>query len=550
MPIYAPLRFIFVVVKRGMIVLSLRSPQWSAVILTLGFLTACGGVKHAAPEGKPVPDKALNQDQSAALDRGALEGKWLIIAFDGRPPAAVGGNVTPSRTPSFTFTRTGYGATAGCNTLGGIGTLHAARYYTMPGPQTAIGCLGGLAEQETMLGAVMGSSPAIATMVEGEVQLSGGGHRLTLRRDPQPSAPVVETAPLLAGTRFRIQSVDGAVLDPPGQADDRPLGFDAETWRVKPACRTISGRFRQDGWSLRATGIVVSQDGCGASGSAIESAVRELFESEPNFSVGSNGELLIAGGGHWLAAERDTSAAARDMPRLTGSWDIIRLDGQPLRTDAPVGHPARLDFGATAYTGSTGCNSISGNYVARGGRLYTDPGPTTERGCGALTAQENRIYALLRASPQIGRSDDDVRLIDEAGSMLIRRTSRASNAGPYARPLPTRYGGTAILLNGEPTQNHAADPAPRITIAGKEIRIDIGCGMVSAAIRRDAFRTFLTSTAGSSDGGSCTGARRMQHERVIRIVNGPVDGIVDDHGGLLLAGEGVWLTARRLDQAR
>ncbi|MCC2978258.1 META domain-containing protein [Sphingomonas sp. PL-96] len=533
-----------------MIIPTLRKAQRPVAILALSLLGACGGVKDPTPMPKPVLARAPNPAQSASIDRVALEGRWPITAFDGRPPAAADHAGASSRAPSFTFTRTGYAATAGCNALGGIGTLHGARYYTMPGPQTAMGCLGGLAEREIMLGTVMRTSPTIMTVAEGEIQLSGGGHRLTLRRDPQAITPSADTAPMLAGTRFQIQSVDGAVLEPRGGTEDRPLGFAAEDWRAKPACGTVSGKWRQDGWTVRATDIVVSQEGCGASGSTTGSVVRELFASQPNFSVGPNGELLVAGGGHWIAAERDTSAAARDMPRLTGSWDIIRLDGQPLQANSPGEQHARLDFGAMGYTGSTGCNSISGDYVTRGSRLYTNPGASTERGCGTLTTQESRIQALLRASPQISRTGNDIQLIDEAGGMLIRRTSRTPNAVPSAHPLPTRFVATAISLNGEPMQNDVSGPKSRVTIAGKEIRIDIGCGMVSAVIRRDPQGTFLISNASSSDGSSCTGARRAQHDQVMRIMNDSVEGIVDTKGDLLLAGEGVWLTARKLDQAR
>lgn len=535
--------FMFAVIRRGMISYSSSITRTSAMILTLGLLAACGGATDADRPASAVQADAPQSDRTAALDRTVLERRWLITAFDGQAPAAAERTGTVDRRPSVAFTRTGYGATAGCNALGGLGTLHGARYYTMPGPQTLIGCQGALANQENILDAVMRASPTI-TVSEGEMQLSGGGHRLTLRRDPQSNSAVVESAPMLAGTRFQIQSIDGTYLTPRSQAENRPLGFDAGEWTAKPVCGTISGKWRQDGWTLRASDVVISREGCNASADTVDTAVRDLFASEPNFSVGPNGELLIAGGGHWIAAERDAIAAARDTPGLTGSWDIVQLDGRPPAIEDPAGQPPRIDFSATAYTGSTGCNSILGGFVARGSRLYTSPGPTIEKGCGALTAQENRIYALLRAAPQIGRAGSDIQLIDDAGSMVIRRTSRVSNAGPAAWPLPTRYTGIAISLNGEPTQNRVSDPVSRITIAGNDIRIDIGCGVASAVIRRERQGVFLTSNASSSDGGNCAGARRAQHDRLMRLLNGPADGIVDSNGDLLLAGEGVWLTAR------
>lgn len=68
--------------------------------------------------------------------------------------------------------------------------------------------------------------------------------------------------------------------------------------------------------------------------------------------------------------------------------------------------------------------------------------------------------------------------------------------------------------------------------------------MVSAVIRRGREGISIISNAGSSDGGKCTGARLAQHNLVMRLVNGSAAGIVDSNGDLLLAGEGVCLTAR------
>ncbi len=503
------------------------------------LLAACGGAQNGSGSAGTAPIDAAERSQPAAtIEATALEGRWLITAFDDQRPAATG-----ERTPSITFTRSGYGATAGCNALGGIGALHGARYYTMPGPQTLIGCLGTLAEQEKSLDAVMRAAPTI-TMSGSDLQLAGGGHRLTLRRDGAGVAPPVEAAPMLAGTRFQIMSVDGTFLTPRSQTDRRPLAFDAEAWRTTPVCAAISGKFSQKDWSLRASEIAVSRERCDDRDRAIDDAVRALLAADPNFSIGPNGEFLLAGGGHWLTAERDTIAAERESPPLAGSWDIVRLDGRPLRVDAPETSLPRIDFSPTGYTGSTGCNSILGRFIVRAGRLYTYPGPTTEKGCGSLSAQENRIYALLRGAPRIGRAGGDVQLVDNAGSIVIRRANRPANAGPAARPLPTRYAGTALSLNGEPTRNRITDPTSRITIAGNAIRIDIGCGVVSAVIRRGREGISIISNAGSSDGGKCTGARLAQHNQVMRLVNGPAAGIVDDNGDLLIAGEGVWLSAR------
>lgn len=311
-------------------------------MIALGLLAECGGAQNSSGSAGPAPiDTAERSQPAAAIEATAVKGRWLIAAFNGQRPAATG-----ERTPPITFMRTGYGATAGCNALGGIGTLHGTRYYTMPGPQILIGCLGPLAAQEKTLDSVMRGSPTV-TASGRDLQLAGGGHQLTLRRDGPARALPVEAAPVLAGTRFQILSIDGTFLTPQSQTDRRPLAFDADEWRATPVCSTISARYRQDGWSLRGSEIAVSPERCDDLDPAIDDAVRALLAANPNFSVGPNGEFLLAGGGHWLTAERDTIAAERETPPLAGSWDIVRLDGRPLGVDAPDTSQPRIDFGAT-----------------------------------------------------------------------------------------------------------------------------------------------------------------------------------------------------------
>lgn len=510
-------------------------------LLAIGALAACGG---ADPANTAKPDGEEARGEAGAIDRTALEGNWIIAAFDGEPPVPVSQDGS-HRAPSITFSQTGYGATAGCNALGGIGTLHGARFYTLPGAQTVMGCIGPLLAHENILDAVMRASPVVTMAADGGMTLSGGGRRLTLRRDANNSAQPDQPAPLLVGTRFQIHSIDGTYLDPRSQTDNRPLAFDALDWRATPACAMISGKWRQEGWTLRASDIAISRRNCGNDGADLDNAVRALFASDPHFSVGPNGEVLIAGGGHWIAGARDAIATEREVPALSGSWDIIGLDGRPPATFGKSDERApRIDFGSTIYTGSTGCNSIAGNFLVRGGRLYTNPGAVTEMGCGPLTAQEDRIYALLNAAPHIGREGEDMRLVDQRGSMSIRRTNRPPGARGDAASLPGRYVGRHLTINGKYVEGQRGDPASRISISGNDVRFDVGCGEVSAVLRRNREGMSLVSNARSSEGGGCTGERLARHHLLMRLSNGPLAGFADGNGELLLAGEGVWLTAR------
>ena len=355
------------------------------------------------------------------------------------------------------------------------------------------------------------------------------------------AAPFISSS---SSTRFQIHSVDGTFLTPRSQTDSR-LAFDALEWHATPACAALSGKWRQEGWTLRASNIVVSRANCGNEGIAIDDAVRAVLAANPHFTIGPNGEFLLAGDGHWITGASDSLAAERDIPKLTGSWDIVEIDGrQPVGSKAPGSRRPTIDFGSTVYGGTTGCNSIAGSFIVRAPRLYMNPGPTTQQGCGALTAQEDRIYTLLRNAPHIGREGSAVRLLDDEGSMLIQRSDRAMADYASAAAMPARYAGRFLAINGRPTEMRSGDPASRLTIYGSDVWIDIGCGTVSTFLKRSKTGISQISNPESSEGKNCGGSRLDQHRLLMRLSNGPVAGIVDSNGDLLLAGDGVWLTAR------
>lgn len=247
----------------------------------------------------PVPTTAVT-----------LDARWAIVEFDGQAPVAAG-PAFHDRVPSLTFTPTGYGGTAGCNALGGIGTQVGARYYTMPGPQTQMGCPTGLAEQETLLDQVMRGAPTIVSEAPGRVTLVSGSHRLMLMHSDSGDAAASPPAPVLNGLAFQIVSIDGAFLTPRNQQESRPLSFAADTWRAVPECAVLSGSWRQRGWQLETKVVPPARDRCPSQSSRLDEAVQAIFAAEPRFSVGPNGEFLLAGGGHWLTAARDRNGARR-----------------------------------------------------------------------------------------------------------------------------------------------------------------------------------------------------------------------------------------------
>ncbi|QJU58391.1 META domain-containing protein [Sphingomonas sp. AP4-R1] len=273
------------------------------IVSLMCMLCACGS-EHDAPASNASQQPKVQSAVSSAADSSVIEGSWRILSFDGEPPVA--GHGGGGKTPTITFTQTLYGASAGCNELGGIGLLSRARYYTMPGPQTLIGCMPPLQKQEMILDAVMRAAPDVIATERGRLTFSGGGHRLEIVRQVEISrAPFDGPPPSLSGARFLIMSVDGTYLTPRNQRDRRPLAFDATRWQSRPVCNVISGGWRQSGSTINAAVEDRRPSRCDGVGAAIDTAVTVLFAAEPRFALGPNGEILIAGGGHWLVAERD-----------------------------------------------------------------------------------------------------------------------------------------------------------------------------------------------------------------------------------------------------
>jgi heat shock protein HslJ len=237
---------------------------------------------------------------TAAPSSAPLKGNWRIDSIDGRAPLSVREDADTQRTPRFGFGERSYGGTSGCNFMGGLKIERGSRLYTYPGPQTQMACLGPLGAQEAAIDVLFRSSPTIAWNGE-SVVLTGAGH--TLRLVPEPGRPPVQDPPeawqgtRLAGQSFELHQIDGDSLN------RRPaplLRFGERTATLTRLCpRPISGAYVQGPGSLR----IVFNPSC--------PAAQRHFAGPLATASGPNGELLLAGEGHWLAGDN----LRRDRPK-------------------------------------------------------------------------------------------------------------------------------------------------------------------------------------------------------------------------------------------
>ena len=104
-----------------------------------------------------------------------------------------------------------------------------------------------------------------------------------------------------------------------------------------------------------------------------------------------------------------------DPGQLVGSWQLTSYAvGDATAQAAPS--PATLTFTDDGrFTGSTGCNNLSGTWALDGDALSIVPGPMTKRACidDATSAQETGLLAGLTSAQQFTVSGD--RLTISAG---------------------------------------------------------------------------------------------------------------------------------------
>jgi heat shock protein HslJ len=108
------------------------------------------------------------------------------------------------------------------------------------------------------------------------------------------------------------------------------------------------------------------------------------------------------------------SALAVETPRADGVWRLVRING----AHAPAQVTLRLTGGQ--IDGEAFCNSYSGRYQLRSGRLVADALGSTKRACAdeSLSRAETSYMAVLGARPRLKLGPHGLFLRAENGSTL------------------------------------------------------------------------------------------------------------------------------------
>lgn len=237
---------------------------------------------------------------------------WQVVSIDGQAVEPPHSDDDRARLPQFTFGYRTYGGNAGCNALGGYYAQVDERLYTMPGPQTAMGCGGARAAQETAANAIFHASPAV-TREDDTVRLKGGGHTMELRRiaaAEHADDPAAWQAPSFAGQSYVVHAVNGLRTD--GKAlwsnDPPEVRFTDSQVTMRLDCpASATGSFNLNSEFVTVDGLVPA---CSIAGTR-DAALAAILNGDPRTVSGPNGELLLAGRTGWAILWNER----RDRPK-------------------------------------------------------------------------------------------------------------------------------------------------------------------------------------------------------------------------------------------
>ncbi len=101
-------------------------------------------------------------------------------------------------------------------------------------------------------------------------------------------------------------------------------------------------------------------------------------------------------------------------------WKLTRLGNTPVTTSGEREAFFRLDSRTRRVQGSTGCNRISGTYVAERGKVSFGELISTKMACMGVMEQETAFLAVLRDAASWKVVDGALELYDAGGAFLAR----------------------------------------------------------------------------------------------------------------------------------
>lgn len=261
-------------------------------VLALSLLAACG----AQPDGPPGPNPdTADAAPSPVLAIDEITGRWRVVSIDGDAPVKRGGG---SGEPYLSITQNSVGGSIGCNNFGAL-TLFADGRFAAHGWGGEARYCNGIAEREQALSELFFSRPQVERTGNG-LRIRSKEHEVILAdRGPPERESFDLPAQTLANTRWTISFLDRSEAS--SSPDDRVLTFTKDSWRGLASCATLFGTYRrEDNRLIVGKDIATTEQNCPPEYAARDDAFADLMRSDPRYLIGPNGELILAGGGHYL----------------------------------------------------------------------------------------------------------------------------------------------------------------------------------------------------------------------------------------------------------
>lgn len=348
----------------------------------------------------------------------SLLGQWEIVAIDGTPPAT---GIRPEARIGLSFSDNGYGGDVGCNGFGGIGLATDGRWYAGYAMSTAMACGEPINTQESIVQGMMGSGPRIEWHGADAVSLIGAMHRLDLRRagpltgKREPYAP-----PPMMGSRFSFGSLDGKAIEMPGVRQGPVLIVEGDTYSFETPCLTQRGAWRQSGaGAVLLTPGAAQPRNCDAASRGQSEAWVAAMRGPLNYVTGPNGEVVLAGGGHWMVGDAVRRGSA-DAALIEGKW---RIEGAAAGQNGA--RPPEVIFAKNAYYLWDGCNHSEGLAILFERKLSTHGSGLSTLAACAPGQVDARLGEIVTSAPLIGLTEGGVRLVSAAGELRLVRAGDA-----------------------------------------------------------------------------------------------------------------------------
>lgn len=429
---------------------------------------ACAIAERASPAASESP---VERAQPMLEAEPSLLGSWRILAINGRLPVAT----AYGEPATLVFSPSGHGGNAGCNSFGGLGLQHEGRWYGGSSVSTQMACGSPREEQDSAVMGLLARAPALEWNGPDRVTLAGAGGGVLLARNgasPQET-DLIDAPRSLLGTRWRFRSVDGTPLPVPNWREQPQLLLEGERYRLDTACLTAEGTWQQAAQNaarLDTPGVTATR-ACPEELQTGSRALLAALPGEKRYVTGPNGEIILAGGGHWFEGE-GVRVGVAEAQLVVGRW---RREDWRDATHPTSARPPELVLTERSFHLWNGCNATEGLAILFERQLIT-------RGSGVSTLancppeQIDRQFAqVLGSQPRVGvLADGGLLLSSPAGELRLRKVGSVNpKDGGVRRTLghPMRF---ALLDHGGGTLEITGPARYRLTLS---------CGVVEGSWR-------------------------------------------------------------------